>query len=114
MQQTVTVTIEDCRPIVDTTIIVANGATICSSDPVTLSASLSSPVVTNPQFKWYSSLTGGTALHTGATFTPSPNLTTTTTYYVSVLGTSHQESLRKAVTVTVKPRATPNMIKITN
>jgi hypothetical protein len=57
--------------------------------------------------------TGGAAFHTGTSYTPSPSLTTTTTYYVSVKGSSHQESKRKAVTVTVKPFSTPDMIKIT-
>ena len=94
--------------------ITANGATVCSGDQVSITASLTTPgSITSPVFKWYATQTGGTALYTGATFTPSPNLTATTTYYVSVSGTSHTESPRKAVTIAVTPRATPAMIKIT-
>jgi len=112
MQRTVTVQVQNCST--SPALITANGTTICSGDPVSLSASLATPgSVTNPEFKWYTAQTGGTAIHTGATYTPSPNLTTTTTYYVSVSGTSHSESSRKAVTVTVTPLSTPSMIKVT-
>ena len=82
---------------------------ICSGDPVSLPATATS--VTGPTFRWYDAATGGTLLHTGATYTPSP--TSTTTYHVSVSGTSMSESTRKAVTVTVTPVSTPAMIKIT-
>ena len=90
-------------------IITANGTTICSGEVATLSASAGS--VTGPTFRWYNAATGGSLLSTGATYNPVP--TSTTTYYVSVSGTSQGESSRKAVTVTVKPTATPDMIKIT-
>jgi hypothetical protein len=113
MQQTVTITIADCRPVADSALIIANGATICAGDPITLSASLTSSVIQDPLFSWYMAPTGGAAFHTGTSYTPSPSITTTTTYYVSVKGSSHQESERKAVTVTVKPFSTPDMIKIT-
>ena len=113
MQQTVTIEVEDCRPVADSTLLIANGATICAGDPITLSASLTSSVIQDPVFSWYMAPTGGAAFHTGTSYTPSPSLTTTTTYYVSVKGSSHQESKRKAVTVTVKPFSTPDMIKIT-
>ena len=94
--------------------ITADSVTICSGDVTNLTASLATPgSVTNPVFKWYDAVTGGTELHTGATYTPSPNLTTNKTYYVSVSGTSHTESPRKAVKVTVTPRTTPDIIKIT-
>ena len=92
--------------------ITANGTEICSGDVASLSASLTTAgSVTNPVFKWYDAPTAGTLLYTGPTFTLSPSLTTT--YYVSVSGTSQSETARKAVTVTVKPTATPAMIKIT-
>ena len=92
--------------------IAAAGATICSGDAVTLSASLTTPgSVQSPEYRWYNAANGGTLLHTGATYTPSPN--STTTYHVSVSGTNHSEGTRKAVTVTVKPNSTPDMIKIT-
>ena len=90
-------------------IITANGTTICSGEVAALSASANS--VTGATFRWYNAATGGSLLHTGATYNPSPS--STTTYHVSVSGTSQAESSRKAVTVTVKPTATPDMIKIT-
>ena len=92
--------------------ITANGTEICSGDVASLSASLTTAgSVTNPIFKWYDAPTAGTLLYTGPTFTLSPSLTTT--YYVSVSGDGQSETARKAVTVTVKPTATPAMIKIT-
>ena len=103
---TVTITVES----IGGDIITANGTSICSGESTTLSATASS--VVGPTFRWYNAETGGTLLHTGGTFTPSPNLVTTTTFYVSVEGTSQSESSRKAVTVTVMPLTTPNMIKI--
>ena len=92
-------------------IITVSGASssICSGEVAALSASANS--VTGATFRWYNAATGGSLLHTGATYNPAP--TSTTTYYVSVSGTSQGESTRKAVTVTVKPTATPDMIKIT-
>ena len=94
--------------------ITADSTTVCYGDAVTLSASLTNQgSVLNPVFKWYNAPTGGTLLDTGATFTPSPNLTTTTTYYVSLSGTNHSEGTRKAVKVTVMPLSTPDMLKIT-
>ena len=94
--------------------ITVNDVTICSGDPVSLSASLTVPgSITSPIFRWYEAATGGAPIHTGPTYIPSPNLTTTTTFYVSVSGDNYNEGPRKAVTVTVTPRATPAMIKIT-
>ena len=91
-------------------IITAANREICSGEVASLSASASS--ITSPVFRWYNAATGGSLLRTGATYSPSP--TSTTTYYVSVSsGASGTESSRKAVTVTVKPTATPDMIKIT-
>ena len=91
-------------------IITVTGATspICSGDAASLTASANS--VTSPVFRWYSAATGGTLLHTGDTYSPSPS--TTTIYYVSVSGTSQAESSRKAVTVTVTPRSSSSMIKV--
>jgi len=88
----------------------SNDTGICNGDPATLNATASG--VTGPVFRWYAAATGGSALHTGATFTPSPSPTATTTYYVSVSGTSQSESPRKAVTVTVRPRSSSSMIKV--
>ena len=89
------------------------GATICKGESVALTAMSSE--VTDPTFKWYSSQTSTTVLYTGKTFT-TPNLTGTTTYYVSVENISTCENLpgdRKAVTVTVNPYSSPTMIIVT-
>ena len=92
--------------------ITANNVTICSGEAASLTASLINPaLVTGPVFNWYSTATGGIPLHTGPTYNPSPSATTT--YYVSVKGSNYSQSPRKAVTVTVTPTATPDMIKIT-
>ena len=90
-------------------IITAANREICSGEVAGLSATASS--VTGPTFRWYNAATGGSLLHTGATYNVSP--TSTTIYYVSVSGTSQAESARRAVTVTVMPTATPDMIRIT-
>ena len=103
----VTITVSGSADMITITVSDTN---LCSGDPVTLSAS--APLVTNPQFKWYDAPTGGTLLETAPTFTPSPNLTTTTTFYVSVSGNGLAESTRRVVTVTVRPRSLPSMIKV--
>src|SRR5690606_22211273 len=57
-----------------------------------------------------------TLVHTGATYTPSPSLTATTTYYVTVEGTGICENAPnngRAVTVTVTPRGKADFILIT-
>jgi hypothetical protein len=53
-------------------------------------------------FKWYANPTGGSPLYTGASYTPSPALTTSTTFYVDAT-TGGCTSVRTAVTVTVNP-----------
>ncbi|MFM8741798.1 MAG: hypothetical protein ACKODM_00535, partial [Cytophagales bacterium] len=56
----------------------------CGGGSVTLKAKR--PETTNGVFRWYTALTGGTALRTSSTLTEdtySPNVTTTTTYYVT-------------------------------
>ncbi len=80
--------------------ITASDSTICSGYSASLSAS--SATVTTPVFRWYADQTTATALSTGASYSPSP--TVTTVYYVSVSGDGVCENLpntRKAVTVTV-------------
>ncbi|MNJ98889.1 hypothetical protein D3C87_166580 [compost metagenome] len=73
--------------------------TICSGSPVTLT-----PVTpaSGNELRWYSSLTATSALTTANTYTPSPNLTATTTYYVATAKTGcSAESERVPVIVTV-------------
>ena len=103
----VTITVQQASA--DAITVTGNASPICSGDAASLSASASS--VTGPVFRWYNAATGGSLLHTGATYSPSPS--TTTTYHVSVgQGISGIESTRKAVTVTVTPTATPDMIRV--
>ncbi|SKB65779.1 conserved repeat domain-containing protein, partial [Sphingobacterium nematocida] len=92
------------------------GVTICEGDNTTLTAALSSgKQINNPIFKWYSDATLTTLEHTGASFTPSPALTATTSYFVTVQGTGVCENLpaeAKEVAVTVTPRGKAGFITI--
>jgi hypothetical protein len=90
--------------------ITASDTIICHNTSATLTASASS--VTSPVFKWYSSQSTETVLHTGESY-PTSNVTANTTFYVSVSGDNYSENAkndRKAVTVTVKPYATSSNI----
>ena len=103
---------DPCTPAVANDI-TANGTTICAGETAALSATASA--VPNPTFRWYSSQTSTTVLETGASFT-TPALSITTSYFVSVEGAGYCENAanaRKEVIVTVNPRTTPDMIKIT-
>lgn len=75
--------------------------TICLGDPVTISPTAPTP---GNEFRWYSSLIETTPLSNPDpyTFTPSPNITETTTYYVATAKTGcPAESERIPVKVTV-------------
>ncbi|WP_190277546.1 Ig-like domain-containing protein [Adhaeribacter rhizoryzae] len=74
------------------------GGSRCGSGTVQLSAS---GAPTGASYRWYTTSTGGSpdASQTGATFT-TPNISSTTTYYVS-MATSSCESPRTAVTATI-------------
>lgn len=77
----------------------ASSATICSGTSVTLKAD--APGSGN-ELRWYTAQTGGTLLATADTYTPSPALTATTTYYVATAKTGcAAESERVPVTITV-------------
>ncbi len=52
--------------------------------------------------KWYTALTGGTAVATGNTYT-TPSLTTTTTYYITAASGTCESSPRQAITATIRP-----------
>jgi gliding motility-associated-like protein len=70
-----------------------SGTTVCAGTTATLSATGSGTI------NWFGAATGGTSLHTGASYT-TPALASTTTYYVQASnGTC--ASPRTAVTVTV-------------
>ena len=72
----------------------ANGVTIASGNTASLTATGCSI------YKWYSQATGGTVTFTGQNFT-TPNLTSTTNYYVACNPGYSCESPRVLVTVTV-------------
>jgi gliding motility-associated-like protein len=84
----------------------ANNVNICEGDKATFVITSSTTGIT---YKWYTSLTGGTAVATGASFT-TPALSTTTIYYVEASNTASQcnaPGARVAVTASValKPAA---------
>lgn len=68
--------------------------TIAAYNVITLTASGTGT------FNWYTQPSGGTAVFTGASYTPTPFLTTTTTFYVDAT-TGGCTSVRTPVTVTV-------------
>ncbi|WP_333810298.1 beta strand repeat-containing protein [Flavobacterium sp.] len=83
----------------------------CGTGTVTLTAS---GAITGQDYKWYSSLTGGTVLQTGGSTFTTPSLSSTTTYYVVIYNTTVitcESSPRTAVTATINP--TPSTPTIT-
>ncbi len=70
---------------------------ICANTSTTITA-----VANNPthEIRWYSAETGGSILQTGDTFT-TPNLTATTTYYVSAFDGTCESDVRTAVIINV-------------
>ena len=71
-------------------------STICGSGIVTLQAT-----ATDGAVNWYDTKTGGTLLHTGNSFT-TPNLTTTTSYYVDASNGNCPNGPRTEVIATIK------------
>ncbi|AYL96439.1 gliding motility-associated C-terminal domain-containing protein [Mucilaginibacter celer] len=88
-------------PVAPTVTVNAAGGQITSGQTAQLSATSTTANVT---FNWYTSAAGGTAVHTGATFT-TPALTTNTTYYVEAVSnaTGCISTTRTPVTVIVNP-----------
>ncbi|PSK91647.1 GEVED domain-containing protein [Taibaiella chishuiensis] len=58
--------------------------------------------------KWYTALTGGTAVFTGNTYT-TPSLTATTTYYITAATGTCESTPRQAVTATIRPLPVVNI-----
>ncbi|WP_422655929.1 immunoglobulin domain-containing protein, partial [Mucilaginibacter sp.] len=86
-------------PVIRFNNVVTDNANVCAGSQVTLTA----VAVPNTVFKWYTQPTGGTAVFTGATFSPGV-LAATTSYYVSAMRNGcTDESDRTKVTVTVNP-----------
>jgi Ig-like domain CHU_C associated/Secretion system C-terminal sorting domain/PKD-like domain len=78
------------------------GATRCGAGTVSLGATAAVGTI-----NWYAAATGGTSLATGANYT-TPNLTSTTTYYVDATNNGCSSTPRTAVVATINngPTAT--------
>ncbi|WP_299818112.1 PKD domain-containing protein [uncultured Pontibacter sp.] len=82
------------------------GTEICTGSSATLVA----PVVTGITYKWYDVASGGFPLATANSF-PTPQLSTTKTYYVEAVNSSNCASpARTAVTVKVNPVISNNTL----
>ncbi|MBN9296662.1 MAG: gliding motility-associated C-terminal domain-containing protein [Filimonas sp.] len=83
--------------------LVANNLTVCKGQSTTLA-------VASPQpgfiYNWYSVPTGGTAVFSGTSFT-TPQLNTTTSYYLEVAGTCSSATRTQATIVVNDAPATP-------
>ncbi|MEO3403141.1 LamG-like jellyroll fold domain-containing protein [Mucilaginibacter sp. CAU 1740] len=79
----------------------ASAVSRCGAGQVTLTASGGSP--SGGTYSWYTAASGGTAVATGATY--SPTIVTTKTYYVTYTS-GGSESARTAVTATINPIVT--------
>jgi hypothetical protein len=77
------------------TISSTTGASVCVSGTVTLQATTAAGTI-----NWYAASTGGASLGTGTSFT-TPNINTTTTYYVDVTSNGCTSAPRTAVVATV-------------
>ncbi|RVU00455.1 gliding motility-associated C-terminal domain-containing protein [Mucilaginibacter limnophilus] len=77
------------------------GGQVAAGQTATITATSTTAGAT---FRWYTTPTGGTAIHTGATFT-TPALSSTTTYYVEarLASTGCTSASRTPVTITVNP-----------
>ncbi|RAJ01678.1 gliding motility-associated-like protein [Chitinophaga skermanii] len=81
-------------------ILVNSAITTCGG--TTASLAIQNPV-SGITYNWYDMLTGGTLVHTGATFT-TPILTTSTTYYVEGVNAGNCASVSRAsAAITVNP-----------
>ena len=86
----------------------------CSNVPLTLNVTASSLLFPTPVFRWYDSQTSDIILHTGQSYTPSPALVVSRSYFVSVedLSGNPCENLkghRKEIHVKVTPSVTPTI-----
>lgn len=77
-----------------------NGASRCGAGTVQLTAATSAGAA----IQWYAAATGGSALATGNSFT-TPNLSTTTSYYITAKSGSCESSPRQEVVATINEAA---------
>ncbi|RYD96929.1 MAG: T9SS type B sorting domain-containing protein, partial [Sphingobacteriales bacterium] len=99
----VTVTVNEVATAADLTL--STTAVICGSGSATINAS--STTIANPVFTWYNDASLTSVAFVGPIFN-TPNLSVTTTYYVTVKGANKCEntaSNAKIITVVVNPRA---------
>jgi hypothetical protein len=82
------------------TITSTTGASICISGTGTLQASTAAGTI-----NWYTTLTGGTSLGSGSSYT-TPSIATTTTYYADVTNNGCTSSPRTSIIATVIPSST--------
>ncbi|GAA3914890.1 T9SS type B sorting domain-containing protein [Chitinophaga oryziterrae] len=88
-------------PVPDAPALDTTALTICSGSKATFNVKAATGVV----YRWYTTLTGGTAIFTGASFT-TPSLTATTVYYVeasNTSGCSNTTRTRVTANVTTQP-----------
>jgi len=83
--------------------IYARDTSICAGTSVTLSATMYGTVPAGTTILWYNSLTGGTAIASGSTFT-TPVLNANTTYYVGFCPGTYRVDV--VVTMIAPPNAT--------
>jgi len=83
--------------------IIANGATICAGDSITINASLTGNYPSGTTIQWYLTETGGSSIYTGSPYT-TPILDSTTIFYVGTCPGTY----RIPVTVTVNPLPVAN------
>ncbi|MCZ4245230.1 putative Ig domain-containing protein [Pedobacter punctiformis] len=108
----VTVTVNSAAISDDVTLTTSSNV-ICGSGIVTISAS--STTVTNPVFTWYNDASLTSVAFVGPTFT-TPNLTVTTTYYVTVKGANKCENAAanaRPITIKVNPTALASDVSVT-
>jgi hypothetical protein len=96
---TVTITVNAQPTFTSTT-----GASICVTGTVTLQATTAAGTI-----NWYTTLTGGSSLGTGTSYT-TPSISTTTTYYADVTNNGCTSNPRTAVVATINtlPQAAAN------
>ncbi|GAC1559926.1 MAG: hypothetical protein NVS3B13_27620 [Mucilaginibacter sp.] len=87
---TVTITVDPTAP-------TGTPGSVCGSGTVTLTASAGSPA--GGTYNWYTASSGGSAIATGTTY--SPSLSATTTYYVDYTQGGVTSATRTAVTATL-------------
>ncbi len=87
------------------TITSTSSGAVCNSGTVTLNATASAGSI-----NWFDASTGGTSLATGTTFT-TPNISSTTTYYVDAIANGCISATRTAVIATVN--TTPSITSTT-